>query len=123
MCVAFFGGDETSSHIYAEALTNVWKHANASQTEVEVITEAEMIVLSVSDDGIGFDHHSVLKEGALGLLGMRERAQLAGGKITVSSSPGKGTKITVILPLFISQTEVAVSESTDLPLNELKGKI
>lgn len=109
--------------ILQEALTNVWKHANASQMEVEVITEAETIVLSVSDDGIGFDHHSVLKEGALGLLGMRERAQLAGGKITVSSSPGKGTKITAILPLFISQTEVAVSESTSLPLNELKGKI
>jgi PAS domain S-box-containing protein len=109
--------------ILQEALTNVWKYANAVQVEIEVITQEETIVLSVSDDGIGFDRHAIPKEGALGLHGMRERAQLVGGKITISSSPGKGTKITAILPLHIPQTEAVTNESTSMPLNEPKGKV
>jgi two-component system sensor histidine kinase UhpB len=105
--------------ILQEALTNIWKHANAVQVEIEVITQVETVVLSISDDGIGFDHHSVLKRGALGLLGMQERAQLAGGKLTMSSSPGKGTNITVILPRCIPQTEAVTNESARLPFDEL----
>ncbi len=101
--------------ILQEALTNVSKHANASQVEVEVITEAETIILSISDDGIGFEHKSILTEGALGLLGMQERAQLADGKLTVSSSPGKGANITVILPLHVPQIGSFTDNSTDLP--------
>lgn len=107
--------------ILQEALTNIWKHANAVQVEIEVITQVETVVLSISDDGIGFDHHSVLKGGALGLLGMQERAQLAGGKLTISSSPGKGTNITAILPLCIPQTEAVTNESAGFPFDELKG--
>ncbi|MFC2027970.1 PAS domain S-box protein [Chloroflexota bacterium] len=102
--------------ILQEALTNVWKHANASQVEVEVITEAKTIILSVLDDGVGFDHKSILKEGALGLLGMQERAQLADGKLKVSSSPGKGAKITVNLPLYVTQIGSSTDKSTKLPI-------
>lgn len=107
--------------ILQEALTNIWKHANAVQVEIEVVTNVETVVMSISDDGIGFNHHSALKEGALGLLGMQERAQLAGGKLTISSSPGNGTNITAILPLCIPQTEAVINETAGLPLNDLQG--
>ncbi len=99
--------------ILQETLTNIWKHASASQVEIEIITEAEMITLRVLDDGIGFDHKSISKEGALGLLGMQERAQLADGKLTISSSPGNGTKITVNLPLYVTQLESFTNGNTE----------
>lgn len=104
--------------ILQEALTNVGKHACASQVEIEVITEAETIILSVSDDGMGFTANSVIKDGALGLLGMQERAQLSDGKLAVSSVRGKGTRITVILPLNSPQSEVVTGEQIDLPAKE-----
>jgi signal transduction histidine kinase len=57
----------------------------------------EILLLAVEDDGTGFYESEVA--GSLGILGMKERAQVFGGGVQVSSSPGKGTKVTVHIPL------------------------
>ncbi|MBM4463343.1 MAG: PAS domain S-box protein [Chloroflexi bacterium] len=87
--------------ILQEALTNVWKHARASQVRVKVNKKGETMALRISDNGIGFDCSKISAEGALGLLGMRERAHLVGGTLKISSRPGKGTEIMARLPTML----------------------
>ena len=81
--------------IYQEALTNIARHANATVVNTYLAVTEKEIVLTVTDNGQGFDHTRKTK--SLGLLGMRERAHIMGGKIDIESEPGKGTtvKITV----------------------------
>ena len=86
--------------IFQECLTNVLKHAAARNISVTLKEQEESVVLVVKDDGKGFRERNDLNaRGSLGLLGMRERAQGCGGELTVSSSPGKGTCVTVRVPL------------------------
>ena len=85
--------------ILQEALTNVWRHANASEVEVKLGREGDMVVLQISDNGIGINARLLSSTPTFGLLGMYERARLAGGNLTVSSSSGKGTKIVTRLPV------------------------
>jgi len=84
--------------IAQEALTNCAKHAKAGRVTISLDGDAEHGVFKISDDGVGFDRIR-LKEGGktpgLGLLSMRERAEAIGGKLTVESAPGAGTRITV----------------------------
>jgi signal transduction histidine kinase len=62
--------------------------------------EDENILLVVEDDGIGFRESDVSNAlGSLGLLGMKERAQFCGGEVQISSSPGKGTTVTIRVPV------------------------
>lgn len=85
-----------------EALNNVHKHANASEITIKVEFAKEGILLQVSDNGRGFDYEAVRESGRgahFGLLGMRERVDLLRGKMEISSSPGKGTKISFSIPL------------------------
>jgi signal transduction histidine kinase len=86
--------------IYQEALVNVARHAEAKN----VITIFEIVdneaSLRISDDGKGFDT-SVTKK-TLGLLGMKERAQMIGGTFTIDSKPGKGTSVFVTAPIHKS---------------------
>src|ERR1019366_9963559 len=78
------------------ALTNVVKHAKARAVTVEVSENGEQLQLSVRDDGIGFDVPSVREQAvrgaSLGLLGMEERATLAGGGLQCHSTLGQGTE-------------------------------
>ena len=84
--------------IVQEALTNVAKHARASQVDLEIIVAEELVQLRVSDDGQGFDlissDHS-LKESGWGLLTMTERAEAVGGHCRIESCPDLGTKVIV----------------------------
>jgi signal transduction histidine kinase len=83
-----------------EALTNVEKHANATRVSVVVESVDDGIRAEVSDDGAGFVvAESVNLPGHLGLLAMRERAQLAGGSCRIESDPGAGAKVEFWLPL------------------------
>ena len=88
---------ETGLRIVSEALTNVARHAQASHAWVQVEETETQLCLEVRDDGRGFDPEAV-EAGHYGLLGMRERARLAGGGLDVSSEPGRGTAIMVWLP-------------------------
>jgi len=80
-----------------EALTNVVKHASASRIEVSAREEGGRIEIAIRDDGSGFD--TAASSGGRGLTGMRERIELLGGEIDVSSEPGIGTEITASVPL------------------------
>jgi len=89
--------------IAQEALTNVARHARASNVGVLLENRDTSVVLIVEDDGAGFDVSQVMgtsvHEGNLGLYGMRERAALLGGTLTIESSPEEGTSIFAEIPL------------------------
>jgi two-component system NarL family sensor kinase len=75
-----------------EALANVRKHAEATRVEVALRGAPGAVSLSVRDDGVGFDPGAVGERGH-GLIGMRERARLAGGRLRITSRPGHGTRV------------------------------
>jgi PAS domain S-box-containing protein len=89
--------------IAQEALTNVVRHARARDVSVTLRQEDAILILSVKDDGVGFDHEALRKRApraaTLGLLGMQERAHAAGGVVEVHSKISKGTEIRLKLPL------------------------
>ena len=83
-----------------EALTNVARHANVTEATVRLWRNGERLDVQVEDQGIGFDSEVTLATNtSTGLVGMRERAELLGGQLTVDSSPGAGTILTANLPL------------------------
>lgn len=84
--------------ILQEALTNARKHANAQRVRVRLEEQADTLVLEVVDDGRGFVVAQA-RQGRYGLLGMRERARLVGGRLEVHGRPGKGARIVLRLPL------------------------
>ncbi len=88
--------------IAQEALANVAKHAGANVANVRLAAEGGNITLRVDDNGRGFDDanpgHSNGKGHRLGLTGMRERASLLGGRCDITSTPGRGTSVTITIP-------------------------
>ena len=84
--------------IAQEALNNVVKHAAATRVTVRLSRSDKTVVLAVQDDGKGFEPGSV-RDGGLGLVGMRERVALLGGRLTVESSEGGGTLLKAEVPL------------------------
>ena len=86
--------------IAQEALTNVARHARATGVDIVLSFGHDRVTLDVKDDGIGFDADaSPVAPTSVGLIGMRERVQLVGGVLAVNSKPGKGTRITVTVPV------------------------
>jgi signal transduction histidine kinase len=83
--------------IVQEALTNVVKHAEASSVSIVLADAGSSVRILIEDDGNGFDETQV-REGALGLVGMRERVALLGGRLEVQSSPGRGTTLVAEIP-------------------------
>ena len=91
--------DEDRIHVYRiaqEAVTNVLKHAGASRLSLSLRTDGERLRLEVADDGGGFDVRPA-NEG-FGSASMRERAALVDGDIEISSHPGAGTRVTLLVP-------------------------
>jgi two-component system, NarL family, sensor kinase len=84
--------------IAQEALTNVTQHAMADQTRIELLYNPESVTLLVVDNGNGFESHRI-PPGRFGLVGMNERARLLGGSMKIKSSPKKGTRVEVFIPL------------------------
>ncbi len=83
--------------IVQEALTNVVKHANATTVSIVIGDDDGALRAAIEDDGDGFDTTSI-RDGALGLTGMRERILLAGGSLDIQSSPTNGTQVRAELP-------------------------
>ena len=83
--------------IAQEALNNVAKHSQATSASVSLIFNTGQVRLRIEDDGIGFD--TFQSRAGLGLQNIRERAEGLGGQLAVESVPGKGTRITVEIPL------------------------
>lgn len=94
----------TVFRILQEELTNVSKHSNANSARIKTETSEGDLVLTVEDDGIGFDSQMVAVEQEsgkhLGLMAIRERAELLGGDLAIVSVPGMGTRVTVRLPVI-----------------------
>lgn len=86
--------------IAGEALANVNRHSGATTAEVALLYESDQLQLRVSDNGVGFDPDAVASTGGhFGLQGMRERTATIGATLSIVSSPGAGTTITLDLPL------------------------
>lgn len=93
------GRSTTAFRMLQESLTNVARHAQARSVALAVRLEPQGdAVLEVRDDGCGFSQEQATRPGALGLLGMRERAELHGGSLAVTGAPGKGTTVTLRMP-------------------------
>jgi PAS domain S-box-containing protein len=84
--------------IFQETLTNVARHSGATLVRVRLRADADSSTLEVEDNGKGIEKEKTLSSKSLGLLGMRERAQMLGGRITVTGTSGKGTTVTVDIP-------------------------
>ncbi|HEV7918269.1 MAG TPA: sensor histidine kinase [Solirubrobacterales bacterium] len=92
----------TVFRIVQEALTNIQKHANASNAEVSVELDGSRISIQVRDDGVGYEgavSGPSSAGGHLGLLGMRERARMLGGEFSIEGASGGGTVVRALLPL------------------------
>jgi PAS domain S-box-containing protein len=89
--------------IFQEILTNVARHAKATRAEVVLQKQRDRLVLLIRDNGRGFDQADPSLSKSLGLLGMRERAAILGGRVNISSAPGKGTTVTAWIPLASSE--------------------
>jgi signal transduction histidine kinase len=96
-----------------EAVTNVVRHARARAVQVSVWRQPGEVVLTVVDDGVGFDvatAHSASESGrSFGLRSMEERAMLMGGVFDVKSRPGKGTTVKATFPLAADPTNISVA--------------
>jgi signal transduction histidine kinase len=84
--------------ILQETLTNVARHASATQLEVRLAREHGNLLLEVRDNGKGISEEQISGGKSLGILGMWERASLLGGEITIRGIAGKGTAVSVRIP-------------------------
>jgi signal transduction histidine kinase len=89
--------------IAQEAINNAARHAQASQVRVRLLWEADWVMLEVEDDGQGFDpatpHRRHDEGGGMGLVGIQERAEMLCGTVSITSRPGEGSRIRVVLPV------------------------
>lgn len=89
--------------ILQEAVTNAKKHAGAKNIWITTRQEGKSVTITVQDDGRGFDLRQIEEayalRGSLGLLNMKERAEIVNAKLTIAPQPGKGTRITLVIPL------------------------
>jgi len=96
--------------IVQEALNNITKHAQAKDVYIKLEYRPKHVVVSIRDDGVGFDLDTVrmsrTRRPSLGLAGMQERAALVKGEVSIQSSPGQGTLVEAKLPLYSEESEV-----------------
>ncbi|HEY6068978.1 MAG TPA: sensor histidine kinase, partial [Gaiellaceae bacterium] len=90
--------ETTLYRVVQEALTNVVKHAEASRVSILLVRRDGTATVVIEDDGRGFDPSEASAQ-SMGLQGMRERAELHDGRLTVETSPGAGTTLVVEVPL------------------------
>jgi signal transduction histidine kinase len=93
------GRSSTVFRIFQETLTNIARHANASQVEITVELEGSDLVLRIMDNGKGFVKENTYDPSAFGLIGMQERAQFWEGHLNITSTLGEGTTVQLGIPL------------------------
>jgi signal transduction histidine kinase len=89
--------------ILQETLTNVARHADATQVDIRLAREDGSLSLEVHDNGIGISEEQLSASGSLGILGMRERSLLLEGEFLMSGAPNQGTRVRVRIPLSVSR--------------------
>ena len=104
----------TCFRIVQEALTNVARYAEATHVRVTLERQGDRLVLTVEDNGKGFDVVKAKTRArtgiSIGLLGMEERARLVGGEMTITSSPKTGTRVTASIPVFELNPQLVASK-------------
>jgi signal transduction histidine kinase len=85
--------------IVQEALTNIMRHAAASEVKVSLEKKDDTLLLEVRDNGIGILEGRISDSKSHGLIGIRERVLLLGGEALISGKPGEGTRVRVTLPI------------------------
>ncbi len=95
--------------IVQEALTNIARHSGAASARITARHSGEELQLDISDDGRGMDVAQSRREQHLGLIGMSERAHMLGGSMEIDSAPGRGTRISVRLPLSMGTPATVAS--------------
>jgi len=96
---------EVASCLYRvcqEGLNNMVKHSKAKRASVTLIEEHGSVALSIKDDGVGFRVEAAEGKGGLGMIGMKERARIVNGKLSIQTWPGKGTTVELVVPLPLS---------------------
>jgi signal transduction histidine kinase len=99
--------------ILQEALSNVRKHARAQTARVELAQRNGKVYAAVQDDGHGFDPEAIHREGfpRFGLAIMRERVQAIGGELYIDSAPGRGTRVSVEVPVIRDESQPTSQEA------------
>ena len=116
----------TVFYLVEEAINNARKYAQAGVINTEVRRQGRDLVITIHDDGVGFDVEAVLKNhaksGSLGMVNMRERAAMINGTLDLASAPGSGTRITIVAPLVIETPRMTQHDSAiaDIALDTLK---
>jgi len=87
--------------IVQESLTNIMRHAGASQANVNLERKDGTLILEVTDNGSGIKEGRIMDSKSLGLIGIRERVLLLGGEAAISGKPGGGTRVRVTLPVEV----------------------
>ncbi|MFY7840193.1 MAG: PAS domain S-box protein, partial [Lacibacter sp.] len=95
--------------IYQESLTNVARHAGATEVVVELFIKNDKVEMCIADNGKGFDVAAISNRKTLGLLGMRERTEMMGGEFDIVPNINGGMKVTVKVPLLIEEVAEQVT--------------
>jgi len=95
----------TIFRIFQEALTNVARHAQATEVQASLESESEEVILQVQDNGRGIRPEELADAKSLGLLGMRERAAVLGGEVVIAPRQPSGTRVTLRLPRAANETK------------------
>lgn len=85
--------------IIQEAISNIIKHSQAENAEINIIFDIHQIFIDINDDGIGFDYFNIRKENSNGLNNIKDRTYLLSGNLIVKSKESKGTQISITIPL------------------------
>lgn len=108
-------------YIVEEAVNNARKHAKSSAIWVRLFTQNGLVIVEVEDNGVGFDVGAVgagyEQRGSLGMINMRERAELIEGTLRVDSAPGQGTRVRVLIPLRPAAGPAAEEREAAPPLH------
>jgi len=103
---------ETLIRTLAEALSNIAKHAQAGRVEVNVRMKEESLLMTIQDDGSGFDAGSI-PSGHYGILGIKERVRLVNGSFDIQSENGKGTTLKINIPIRAERSETKTKNEVE----------
>lgn len=114
-------------YIIEEAVGNARKHAKASMITVNVYKQEDVVLVNISDNGVGFNTTEAEKKamergGHLGMINLRERAEMVGGTLRMESASGKGTSITVVVPIKDNQGSSTSLKAQSPAMRQASGK-
>jgi len=115
----------TLFYLIEEAVNNARKYANASQIRVVVTRQGDFVVVQVIDNGKGFDASNAFqqseRQGSFGMVNMKERAELIDGIFEIDSRPGRGTTVTVTVPITVSGPIHYQEEEEEMPPTKIEA--